>query len=211
MAYSIMIADDHEVVRSGLRSLLAGTDFTIAAEAASLAETLEKLPAAAPQALLLDIRLGGESGFTVLEQLRREQSPVGVLMLTAHDNPLFVQRAMSAGANGYLLKGCSRAQILSGLRTVCGGGNTWTLEEQRRVQGALVTPRLRQDLDAPLTEREAEVLREVVSGHTNQHIAKSLSISVETVKEHIQHILRKIGVTDRTQAAVWAVRNSVVD
>jgi DNA-binding NarL/FixJ family response regulator len=96
------------------------------------------------------------------------------------------------------------------IRTAATGESVWTREELRRVTGALATPRLAQDVEVPLTRRESEVLRQLALGLTNKEIAQALGISYETVKEHVQHILRKIGVADRTQAAVWAVRKGLV-
>jgi DNA-binding NarL/FixJ family response regulator len=93
---------------------------------------------------------------------------------------------------------------------VAAGENIWTREEMRRVTGELTTPRLADDMEAPLTRRESEVLQHLAHGLTNKEIAQALGISYETVKEHVQHILRKVGVTDRTQAAVWAVRKGLV-
>ena len=94
--------------------------------------------------------------------------------------------------------------------TAATGENTWTREELRRVTGALATPRITADVEVPLTQREGEVLRQLANGLTNKQIAEALQVSYETVKEHVQHILRKIGVSDRTQAAVWAVRKGLV-
>ena len=93
---------------------------------------------------------------------------------------------------------------------MAAGKNIWTRDELRRVTGALATPRVAADIEVPLTQRENEVLRQLALGLTNKEIADALTISYETVKEHVQHILRKIGVTDRTQAAVWAVRKELV-
>ncbi len=114
------------------------------------------------------------------------------------------------GAAGYLLKGASREELLAGIRKAASGENAWSREELRRITGALATPRLAADVDVPLTQRESEVLRLLAMGMTNKEIAQSLHISYETVKEHVQHILRKLGVSDRTQAAVWAVRKKLV-
>jgi DNA-binding NarL/FixJ family response regulator len=109
-----------------------------------------------------------------------------------------------------LLKGSTREQLLQAIHKVATGDNAWTREELRRITGALATPRLASDVDVPLTQRESEVLRQLAFGLTNKEIAQTLDISYETVKEHVQHILRKLGVTDRTQAAVWAVRKGLV-
>ncbi len=119
-------------------------------------------------------------------------------------------RAVALGAAGYLTKDVSREKLMDTLRAASTGGSAFTRDELRRVSGALATPRLATDIDVPLTQRESEVLRQMSLGLTNKEIAKALDISYETVKEHVQHILRKIGVTDRTQAAVWAVRKGLV-
>jgi DNA-binding NarL/FixJ family response regulator len=109
-----------------------------------------------------------------------------------------------------MLKGASREELLKAIRSAAAGENSWTRDELRRVTGALATPRLNADVEVPLTQRESEVLRQLALGLTNKEIALALHISYETVKEHVQHILRKIGVSDRTQAAVWAVRKGLV-
>ena len=114
------------------------------------------------------------------------------------------------GASGYLLKNAARDTILEAIRKVAVGENAWSREELRRVTGALATPRLAADIEVPLTRRESEVLEQLAHGLTNKEIALALGISYETVKEHVQHILRKVGVNDRTQVAVWAVRNGLV-
>ena len=101
--------------------------------------------------------------------------------------------------------------LIAGIRTAASGESAWTRDELRRVTGALATPRLTADVEVPLTQRESEVLRQLAYGLTNKEIAQTLHISYETVKEHVQHILRKIGVSDRTQAAVWAVRQGLVE
>jgi DNA-binding NarL/FixJ family response regulator len=133
-----------------------------------------------------------------------------ILILSAFDNPAYVARAFALGAGGYLLKGCSRDELLDAIRKAAVGENVFSRDELRRVAGAMATPRLVADVEVPLTQREAEVLRQMANGLTNKEIAQSLHISYETVKEHIQHVLGKIGLTDRTQAAVWAVRKGLV-
>jgi len=114
------------------------------------------------------------------------------------------------GAAGFVMKSAPREKLLEAIRKAAAGDSAWTREELRRVTGALAAPRLTGDIEVPLTQRESEVLRQMALGLTNKEIAKMLGISYETVKEHVQHILRKIGVTDRTQAAVWAVRKNLV-
>ena len=119
-------------------------------------------------------------------------------------------RSVALGASGYILKSSGRDVLIEAIRKAAAGESAWTRDELRRVTGALATPRLTADIEVPLTQRESEVLRQLAYGLTNKEIAAQLHISYETVKEHVQHILRKIGVSDRTQAAVWAVRKELV-
>ncbi|OHB77011.1 MAG: DNA-binding response regulator [Planctomycetes bacterium RBG_16_64_10] len=206
----LLIADDHEVVRCGLRSLVGGTEIKIVAEAATGTAAVRLAQSQKPDVVLLDIRMPDGDGMTALGRIKLEMPEMPVLMLSTYNNPTYVARAVALGANGFLLKGATRDEILEAIRTVASGQNAWTREELRRVTGALTTPRLNTDVEVPLTQRESEVLRQLAYGLTNKEIAQALHISYETVKEHVQHILRKIGVSDRTQAAVWAVRKGLV-
>jgi DNA-binding NarL/FixJ family response regulator len=149
-------------------------------------------------------------GLTALGRIKLEKPRLPVLILSAYDNPTYVARAVALGAHGYVLKSASREELVEAIRRAAKGETTWTRDELRRVTGALATPRLGSDVEVPLTERESEVLKQLANGLTNKEIAQALHISYETVKEHVQHILRKIGVTDRTQAAVWAVHKNLV-
>ena len=131
------------------------------------------------------------------------------MILSAFDNPAYIARAVALGASGYLLKDRTRADLLDAIRKAAAGESVFTRDELRRVARALATPRVAADVDVPLSQREGEVMRQMAYGLTNNDIAKTLGISSETVKEHVRHILRKIGVTDRTQAALWAVRKGL--
>jgi DNA-binding NarL/FixJ family response regulator len=206
----LLVADDHEVVRSGLRNLLAGTEIKVVAEVASGAEAVKYALENDPDVVLLDVRMPDGDGLTALGRIKLDKPDMPVLILSTFDNPTYIARAVALGASGYLLKGCTRDQLLDGIRKSAAGESAWTRDELRRVTGALATPRLTADVEVPLTQRESEVLRQLAYGLTNKEIAGALRISYETVKEHVQHILRKIGVSDRTQAAVWAVRKELV-
>ena len=206
----LLIADDHEVVRSGLKSLLAGTEIKVVAEVGSGAEAVKYALESDPDVVMLDIRMPDGDGLTALGRIKLDKPEIPILILSTFDNPTYVARAVALGANGYLLKGCTREELLAAIRTAAAGESAWTRDELRRVTGALATPRLTADVEVPLTQRESEVLRQLAYGLTNKEIAQTLHISYETVKEHVQHILRKIGVSDRTQAAVWAVRKELV-
>jgi DNA-binding NarL/FixJ family response regulator len=206
----VLIADDHEVVRSGLKVLLANTDIEVMGEVgtgeSAVKFTLEKNP----DVVLMDIRMPEGDGLTALGRIKLDKPDMPILMLSTFDNPTYIARSVALGASGYLLKGCTREQLIKAIHTAASGESAWTRDELRRVTGALATPRLAADVEVPLTQRESEVLRQLAYGLTNKEIAAALHISYETVKEHVQHILRKIGVSDRTQAAVWAVRKQLV-
>lgn len=206
----ILIADDHEMVRLGLRRLLAGTEVEIVAEVSTGKAAVKYALENDPDVALLDVRMPDGDGLTALGRIKLEKPEMPVLILSTFDNPTYVARSVALGAAGYLLKGCSRSDLLDTIRSAAAGENAWTRDVLRRISGALATPRLAADLDVSLTQRESEVLRQLAYGLKNQEIAKTLQISCETVKEHVQHILRKIGVSDRTQAAVWAVRKELV-
>jgi DNA-binding NarL/FixJ family response regulator len=210
MPTAVMIVDDQEVVRLGLRQLLAGSDFDIVDEAATASEALTKAVATKAQVLLLDVRLPESDGLNLLARIKLDRPELPVLLFSAFENANFVARAVALGAAGYVLKGADRNELLSALAAAARGEMVWTREELRKVTGALAMPRSNLEIEAPLTRRESEVLRHLAQGRTNKQIAEDLQISYETVKEHVQHVLRKIGVNDRTQAAIWAVRSGLV-
>ena len=206
----LIVADDHEVVRSGIRSILSAEDIKIVAEAATGEEAVKLALKHSVDLVLLDIRMPGGDGLNALGRIKLEKPELPILMHSTFDNPTYVARAVALGAAGYVLKSASQDKLIAAIKTAATGENVWTREELRRVTGALATPRLAADVEVPLTQRESEVLQQLAHGLTNKEIAQALEISYETVKEHVQHILRKIGVTDRTQAAVWAVRKKLV-
>lgn len=210
MTIRILVVDDHEVVRCGLKSLVADTDIEVVAEAASGEEAVQMASEHKPDVVLMDIRMPGGDGLTALGRIKLDHPDMPVLVLSTYDNPTYVARAVALGAAGYVLKGAPRERLIETIQAAARGESAWTREELRRVTGALATPRLSSDVEVPLTKRESEVLRQLALGLTNKEIAQALSISYETVKEHVQHILRKVGVSDRTQAAVWAVRKGLV-
>jgi DNA-binding NarL/FixJ family response regulator len=210
----ILVVDDHPVVRKGITSCLArNTGFEIVGEAVSgeqaVAMVLDAEPVTEPDVVLLDIRMPDGDGLNSLGRLKLERPNLPILMLSTYDNPTYVARAVALGAAGYILKGAPRERLIEAVRKAAAGESAWTRDELRRVTGASATPRLNADVEVPLTQRESEVLRQLALGLTNKEIAQALHISYETVKEHVQHVIGKIGVSDRTQAAVWAVRNGL--
>jgi len=206
----ILFVDDHEIVRLGLRQMLVGTDLEIADEASTSEEGFNKFLGSKFDLAVLDVRLPGGDGLQLLGKIKTHAPNQAVLIFSSYDNPTYVARAVALGANGFLLKTDSREKIIDAIQRTSKGESIWSREELRRVTGSLATMRVGSDSEIPLTQREGEVLKQLANGLTNKEIAQSLGISYETVKEHVQHILRKIGVSDRTQAAVWAVRKNLV-
>lgn len=202
----VLIADAHPVTVEGLKSLLIGTGMQVVGAASSLEQLRAKLKEGGFDIVILDARLEGGEALESLQRFRADHPTVQVVVYSGSDNPKFVSKAISGGAAGYILKSAPIDSLISCVKTAAEGGACWTREEVRRTSVALAAPRVTANIDAPLTQREAEVLRRVVLGRTNKQIATDLGISYETVKEHVQHVLEKVGVADRTQAAIWAVR-----
>ncbi|MCA9207577.1 MAG: response regulator transcription factor [Planctomycetales bacterium] len=210
MTIKVLVVDDHELIHLGLERMFEGTNIKIAAQARSADEAISLTHSKKPDMVLLDIRMPDGDGLNVLGRIKLDSPATPVLMFSAYDNPTYIARSVALGAAGYVLKGSDRADLMSAIESVARGEDVWRRDELRRVTGALATPRLNADVEVPLTQRESQVLRHLASGLTNKEIAAALNISYETVKEHVQHVLRKIGVSDRTQAAVWAVRKGLV-
>ena len=195
MPIRLLICDDHEVIRTGLGCLLAGTDIQIVGEAANGKDALKLALKDKPDVILLDIRMPDGDGLSTLEKLRSKVPESKVVMLSTYDNPTYIARAVALGACDY---------------AAAAGESPSRSGEMKRIAAAMKVRQVIDDDDVPLTQRETQVLRHVALGLSNKEIGKSLEISVETVKEHVQNILRKIAVSDRTQAAVWAVRKGLV-
>jgi DNA-binding NarL/FixJ family response regulator len=210
MAIRLLVCDDHEVIRSGMVTILAGSEIEVVAQAANGNEALEQVEAVKPDVVLLDIRMPGSDGLATLEKIKSIDPDVKVVMLSTYDNPTYVARSVALGASDYILKGASRDDLIATITAVTRGESPTRSGELRRVAGAMRIRQVLDDDEVPLTQRETQVLRHVALGLSNKEIGRSLEISVETVKEHVQNILRKIAVSDRTQAAVWAVRRGLV-
>jgi len=210
MSIRILIADDHEVVRRGLASLFADTEIEIIGEAESGTAVVQLARQHRPDVVLLDIRMGNNDGLAALKSIREELTDTRVVILSTYNNPTYIARAITLGASDYLLKGCSREELIDSIKAAASGDAMRGSDEMRRVAGTMRTTTVLPDENLPLTRRETQVLRHIALGLSNKEIGKSLSISVETVKEHVQNILRKVQASDRTQAAVWAVRKGLV-
>jgi DNA-binding NarL/FixJ family response regulator len=207
---NLLVADDHEVVRTGLASLLEGSDIKIVGEAANGSEAVKLALKHRPDVVLLDIRMPDVDGLEALDKIHRQVPESRVVVLSTYDNPTYVARAVALGASDYVLKGASRQELIATITAAAEGKSPSHRGELQRVAGAMSNTAVATDEGVPLTHRETQVLRHVALGLSNKEIGRSLTISIETVKEHVQNILRKISVTDRTQAAVWAVRKGLV-
>ena len=210
MSIRLLICDDHEVIRIGLASLLAGTDIQIVAEAANGKDALRLAQKDKPDVILLDVRMPDGDGLATLEKLRAKAPECKVVMLSTYDNPTYIARAVALGACDYVLKGSPREALIATITAAAAGESPSRSGELKRIAAVMKVRQTVEDNEVPLTQRETQVLRHVALGLSNKEIGKSLEISVETVKEHVQNILRKIAVSDRTQAAVWAVRKGLV-
>ena len=211
MPISIVIADDHSVVRAGLVSLLKGEDIEVIGEASSGQEAVARTVDLKPDAVLMDIRMVDGDGLSALQELRKVAPDTRVVMLSTYDNPTYIARSLALGADDYVLKGSPREEIVKAIENaVKGGGNPRDESLATNLKEMMAKRELPEDKSIPLTKREMQVLRHLALGLSNREIGQSLGISVETVKEHVQNVLRKLQVTDRTQAAVWAVKQGIV-
>ncbi len=209
MSVKLLIADDHEVVRAGVRQFLEASEFEVVAEAASGDVAWKLTLELNPDVVLLDVRMPGGDGLACLSRIKMDRPNVTAVMFSEHENPTYVFRAQALGAAGFLSKTCTRSELVTAIKRVAAGETLWNGTEIRRSPGSGTSPRGAAGEEVPLTAREQQVLLQLAHGLSNREIGKALDISYETVKEHVQHILRKLCVADRTQAAVWAVRNNV--
>ncbi len=211
MSIRVVVADDHEVVRRGIATLLADDEIEIVGEASTGEEAVTVSESTNPDVVLMDIRMPECDGIRALRSIRERCPDVKVVMLSTYDNPTYVARSATAGAADYVLKGLSREYLVEAIRRAASGQEPSTDSIMHGIKKSMNSRRERlEKKDFLLTHREFQVLRHIALGLSNKEIAESLGISVETVKEHVQNILRKINATDRTQAAVWAVKEKLV-
>lgn len=210
-AIRVMIADDHSLIREGLRQLLEfDGSIKVVGEAANGAECLDNLVKYDPEVLLLDINMPEKNGIDVLMKMKEDKSSVKVLILTVHNELEYLLNAVDIGVEGYIMKDSDSSELKKAIRAVRNGENYI----QPSLIPALNNRLLNRDVDkekvASLTNRELEVLIQVANGMFNKEIATNLNISERTVKNHISNIFKKIDVSDRTQAAVFAIKNNII-
>lgn len=206
MPTTVLLADDQPVVRAGLRSWFAGSSIEIVGEADDGEQAFRLADELRPQVVLLEVLMPRTDGLQCLAKLRDADLAIPTLFYTAYSNPTYAARASALGAAGFLTKSIDLVALTEAISTVASGGTSWPSHLMRRLSGSLIENAEEMGIATPLTTRENEVLKQLAFGLSNKEIAAALGISYETVKEHVQHILRKLNVADRTQAAVWAVR-----
>ena len=212
MAIKIMITDDHSMIREGLKSLLElDGDIKVIAEAVDGQDCLNKLETIHPDVLLLDINMPVMNGLEVLKNLKLRNNKVKVLILTVHNEVEYLLKAIEIGVNGYVLKDSESAVLKKAIFSIVDGENFI----QPNLIPALNAKMIEKSEDSlklhNLTGREIEVLKLLALGMYNKEVAEKLEISERTVKNHVSNIFKKLDVTDRTQAAVFAIRNGLVN
>lgn len=206
----LLIADDHAIVREGLRALIATEPgFELVAEASDGVEAVSKVHALKPDVILLDMMMPRKDGLGAIEEIMKEQPNARILVLTsfAEDDKVFP--AIKAGALGYLLKDSSPQELLQAIRNVHQGEASLHPTIARKLMRELNQPASLPPTTDPLTEREVEVLRLVAQGLSNDDIAEQLVVSERTVRTHVSHILDKLHLANRTQMALYAVREGI--
>jgi len=199
----VLIVDDHPMIREGLRSMLEPAGVDVVGEAGTGNEAIRLAASLGPEIVLLDLELPDLDGLAVLSKLTALARPPAVLVITMHDDPALVRRAVEGGASGYVLKGVGRGELLAALEAVRHGGSV--------VDPSLLRATLSEPAAAePLTPVEQEMLRLVAQGLTNREIGTRLHWSVGTVKKYLQRTLEKLEASDRTQAAVEAVKRGLL-
>ncbi len=207
----IMIVDDHEIAREGLRTLLEEErDVEIVAEASSGREALNLAARHDPQVILLDMVMPNMDGVETIRQLRAAGSTAAIVVLSTFAENHMVRDAVEAGALGYLLKDASRLEILRAIESANHGRPALHPEAQRHLMQRLAAPAKKASRLEELTTRERDVLIEIAQGRSNKQIASSLNLSEGTVKGYVSIILAKLEVDDRTQAALYAVKEGLV-
>lgn len=210
---SVMIADDHSMVREGIKQILElDGDIRVSAEAGSGRECIDVLDERKTDVLLLDINMPDMNGLQVLQYLRERKTSIKILILTIHNEVEYLARAVEIGVDGYVLKDSDSSVLKKAIFTINSGDKFIQPELtpilNKRLKDKALNAKTFEDT---LTRREIEVLKLLAEGLFNKEIAYTLSISEKTVKNHVSNIFKKINVSDRTQAAVYAIKHNLVD
>lgn len=199
----ILLADDHAVVREGLAAMISRrADMQVVAEAADGAHAVELARQHQPDVILMDLRMPGMGGVEAIRHIRAERPEARIIVLTTYDGDEDIYRALQAGAKAYLLKDTPRDELLDAIRAVHAG--------QKRLPQEVAAKLAERVTSEPLTPRELDVLQLIVAGKSNKEIGAALNIAEGTVKIHVNGLLGKLGVSDRTQAVTEALRRGIV-
>lgn len=210
---NVMVADDHSMVKEGIKQILElDGDIKVNAEAGSGRECIDILDEKNTDVLLLDINMPNMNGLQVLQYLREKKTNVKVLILTIHNEVEYLVRAVEIGVDGYVLKDSDSTVLKKAIFTI-NKGDSFIQPEltpllKKRLEDKSTRPKL---IEEKLTRREIEVLKLLAEGLFNKEVAYTLNISEKTVKNHVSNIFKKINVSDRTQAAVYAIKHNIVD
>ena len=207
---SLLIAHPKELIRAGLRAMLSKSPVTIVGEATHAANTLSLAKKHKPDVLLIDTAIPEGDCFDVLSAIKKSVPATKFILLSALDNPTYMARARAVGAANCLLMGFSQKELVTAIENAATGKTAAGSGPFAKIAASMEPRDTRAARDSGLTPRESQVLSHVALGLSNQEIARSLEISVETTKEHVHNIFRKLAVNDRTQAAVWAVKSGVI-
>ena len=207
----IMIVDDFALIRDGLKNLLElDGSMKVISEAQDGIDCLNKLNEKLPDILLLDINMPNKNGLEVLQEIRNNEITIKVMILTMHNEIDYLLRAIEIGADGYASKNIKFEELKEAIDLILHGENFIQKELLPLLNSKIEKKNEELDKIKSLTKRELEVLKNIAFGNSNREIATSLKISERTVKNHIFNIFKKIAVTDRTQAAVFAIRNDLI-
>jgi DNA-binding NarL/FixJ family response regulator len=200
----VFSVDDHPLLREGLAAIINNQpDMELVAQACNAQEAVEKFRKHRPDVTLMDLRLPDKSGIDAMKSIRGEFPEARVIMLTTFEGDVEIQRALEAGARGYLLKNMPPKELVEVIRQVHGG--------KKRIPALLAAQLAEHMTDEELTPREIEVLSQIAGGNRNRDIAGKLFITEETVKVHIKHIMEKLGASDRTQAVAIGLRRGIIE
>ncbi len=211
MGIKLLIADDHTLVRDGLQKIITMDEsITIVGEASNGEEAISLALKTKPDIVLMDINMPGTNGIEATRQIREKTHEIAVIILTIHDDREYILELLNTGVSGYLLKDISADELLEVIKKVAAGE---TIIDQR-IGGKLMEEwkdhASAQDIRNKLSDRELEILKEIVQGESNKSIAEKLFISEKTVKNHTTNIFRKLEVNDRTQAVLYAIKHKLV-
>lgn len=207
---TLLVADDHPMLREGLVAVLdTQADFEVVGEASDGAEVVRLTGELLPDVILLDLEMPGTDGVAALERLRDAGSEAKAIVFTAYDTDERILGSLRAGARGYLLKGASRQEIFSAIRTVHAGGTLLQPGVTNKLLASMSRDERREEIE-PLTPRELEVLALLARGHKNAEIAEKLFITERTVKFHVGSLMRKLGAENRTEAVSLAAQRGLI-